>query len=54
MTGVQTCALPILDDNGINVTSEMTEMIRNAYQQQYLYQAINKHYGLLRMAVKGQ
>ncbi len=43
-----------MDDNGINVTSEMTEMIRNAYQQQYLYQAINKHYGLLRMAVKGQ
>ena len=43
-----------MDDNGINFTSEMTEMIRNAYQQQYLYQAINKHYGLLRMAVKGQ
>lgn len=43
-----------MDDNGINVTSEMTEMIRNAYQQQYLYQAINKHYGLLRMAVRGQ
>ena len=38
-----------MDDNGINVTSEMTEMIRNAYQQQYLYQAINKHYGLLRI-----
>lgn len=43
-----------MDDNGINVTSEMTEMIRNAYQQQYLYQAINKHYSLLRMAVRGQ
>lgn len=43
-----------MDDNGINTTSEMTEMIRNAYQQQYLYQAINKHYGLLRMAVRGQ
>lgn len=43
-----------MDDNGINVTSEMTEMIRNAYQQQYVYQAINKHYAILRMAVKGQ
>ena len=43
-----------MDDNGVNITSEMTEMIRNAYQQQYLYQAINKHYGLLRMAIKGQ
>ena len=43
-----------MDDNGINITSEMTELIRNAYQQQYLYQAINKHYSLLRMAARGQ
>ena len=43
-----------MDDNGVNVTSEMTEMIRNAYQQQYLYQALNKHYSLLRMAMGGQ
>ena len=43
-----------MDDNGVNVTSEMTEMIRNAYQQQYLYSAINKHYSLLRMAIRGQ
>ena len=43
-----------MDDNGINITSEMTEMIRNAYQQQYVYQAINKHYSILRMAVRGQ
>ena len=43
-----------MDDNGINITSEMTEMIRNAYQQQYLYQALNKHYSLLRMAIGGQ
>lgn len=43
-----------MDDNGVNVTSEMTELIRNAYQQQYVYQAINKHYSILRMAVNGQ
>lgn len=43
-----------MDDNGVNVTSEMTEMIRNAYQQQYVFQAINKHYAILRMAVNGQ
>lgn len=43
-----------MDDNGINITSEMTELIRNAYQQRYLYQAISKHYSLLRMAVRGQ
>ena len=43
-----------MDDNGVNVTDQMIEMIRNAYQQQYVYQAINKHYAILRMAVKGQ
>lgn len=43
-----------MDDNGVNVTEQMTEMIRNAYQQQYVYSAINKHYSLLRMAIKGQ
>lgn len=43
-----------MDDNGVNITTEMTEMIRNAYQQQYVYSAINKQISLLRMAVKGQ
>ena len=43
-----------MDDNGVNITSEMTELIRNAYQQQYVYQAISKHYSILRMAVRGQ
>ena len=40
-----------MDDNGVNVTDQMVEMIRNAYQQQYVYQAINKHYSILRMVV---
>lgn len=43
-----------MDDNGVNTTSQMVEMIRNAYQQQYVYQAINKHYAILRTAIKGQ
>ena len=43
-----------MDDNGVNITDQMTEMIRNAYQQQYVYQAINKHYSILRTAIKGQ
>ena len=43
-----------MDDNGVNITSEMTEMIRNAYQQQYVYQAINKHYAMLSKAARGQ
>lgn len=43
-----------MDDNGVDTTEQMVELIRNAYQQQYVYQAINKHYAILRMAVKGQ
>ena len=43
-----------MDDNGVNVTEQMVEMVRNAYQQQYVYSAINKSYSILRMAVRGQ
>ena len=43
-----------MDDNGVDTTEQMVEMIRNAYQQQYVYQAINKHYSILQMAVRGQ
>ena len=43
-----------MDDNGVDTTEQMVEMIRNAYQQQYVYQAINKSYSILRMAVRGQ
>ena len=43
-----------MDDNGVNTTDQMVEMIRNAYQQQYVYSALNKHFSLLRMAIKGQ
>lgn len=42
------------DDNGVNVTDQMVELVRNAYQQQYVYSAINKSYSILRMAVRGQ
>lgn len=43
-----------MDDNGVDTTEQMIEMVRNAYQQQYVYQAINKSYSILRMAVRGQ
>lgn len=43
-----------MDDNGVDATEQMVEMVRNAYQQQYLYNAINKNYSILRMAVRGQ
>ena len=43
-----------MDDNGVNTTDQMVELIRNSYQQQYVYQAINKHYSILRLAMRGQ
>ena len=43
-----------MDDNGVNTTDQMVELVRNAYQQQYVYQALNKHYSILAMAVRGQ
>ena len=42
-----------MDDNGVHTTDQMVELIRNAYQQQYVYQAINKHYAILQTAVRG-
>ena len=42
-----------MDDNGVTTTDQMVELIRNAYQQQYVYQAINKHYAILQTAVRG-
>ena len=41
-------------DPVFKIGNQMVEMIRNAYQQQYVYQAINKHYSILSMAVRGQ
>lgn len=43
-----------MDENNIDTTEQMVEMVRNAYQQQYVYSAINKSYAILRMAVRGQ
>ena len=43
-----------MDDNDVDTTEQMVEMVRNAYQQQYVYNAINKSYAILRMAVRGQ
>ena len=42
-----------MDDNGVNTTDQMVELIRTAYQQQYVYQAISKHYAILETAVRG-
>ena len=42
-----------LDDNGVNVTEQMVELARNGYQMQYVMDAINSDFSLLRTAIKG-
>lgn len=42
-----------LDDNGVNVTEQMVELSRNGYQLQYVLDAINSDFSLLRTAIKG-
>lgn len=41
------------DENGVNVTEQMTELVRNAYQMQYVYQSINSDLAALRTAIGG-
>ena len=43
-----------MDENGVNVTEQSTEMIRNAYQMQYVMRAIGDDLSRLRTAVRGQ
>lgn len=43
-----------MDDNGINVTEQSVELVRNAYQLQYVMSAISSDLTTLRTAVRGQ
>jgi len=43
-----------MDDNGVNVTEQMVELVRNAYQLQYVMQSISTDLATLRTAVRGQ
>lgn len=43
-----------LDDNGVNVTEQMVEMVRNAYQLQYVMNAISTDLNTLRTAISGR
>ncbi|WP_322198943.1 flagellar basal body rod protein FlgB [Acutalibacter intestini] len=40
-----------MDDNGVNITEQMTELLRNSYQMQYVYQSINSDLSVLRTAM---
>jgi flagellar basal-body rod protein FlgB len=42
-----------MDDNGVNITEESVEMIRNAYQLQYVMSSINSQFSILRTAITG-
>ena len=39
------------DENGVNLTEQMTELVRNSYQLQYVYQSINSDLAALRTAI---
>ena len=41
------------DENGVNITEQMTEIIRNSYQMQYLYQSLSSDMNALRTAIGG-
>lgn len=43
-----------MDDNGVNVTEQSVEMIRNAYQLQYVMRAIGDDLSRLRTVARGQ
>ena len=42
-----------MDDNGVNVTEQSVEMIRNAYQLQYVMKSINSDLTVLKAAIQG-
>lgn len=43
-----------MDENGINITEETVELVRNSYQMQYVMQSISTDLAVLRSAVRGQ
>ena len=42
------------DENGVNVTEQNVELLRNTYQMQYVMNAITTDLAVLRTAVRGQ
>ena len=43
-----------MDENGVNLIEQSTELARNAYQLQYVQNAISSELALLRTAIRGQ
>ena len=42
-----------MDDNGVNVTAQAAEAIRNAYQMRYVMSSINTDLAIFNAAIKG-
>lgn len=42
-----------MDDNGVNITDQMVELVREGYQMQYVMDAISSDFSLLRAAITG-
>ena len=42
-----------MDENGVNTTEQMVELVRAAYQLQYVYQTISSDLSTLRSAISG-
>lgn len=42
-----------MDDNGVNITEQMVELVREGYQMQYVMDAISSDFSLLRAAITG-
>ena len=43
-----------MDDNGVNITEQETEAVRNAFQMQYTIDSINSNLSLMRTLIRGQ
>ncbi len=43
-----------MDENGVNVAEQSIEMVRNSYQVQHVYRAINSDMSRILMAIRGQ
>jgi flagellar basal-body rod protein FlgB len=42
-----------MDDNGVNITEQTTELVRNSYQLQYVMRSIKSNLSILETAIKG-
>ena len=42
-----------MDENSVNITEQSVELVRTAYQLQYVMQSINSEFAVLRKAIGG-